>query len=174
MKYILFLFICSNVFGQAHIKNQYYLQTNIGGYDQLLPDLNNFAIQLEYGKYNKKLNSKGFGFLYAKKITPNNIPVERYQLSFKQELTVFSSADLISTFKVLGSVNFGYESINKEKPTFDDIQITDKSAFILAPGLGVEYELTPFVLGSRVTYNFLSNYQKFTVVPYFGIKIHLQ
>lgn len=168
------LILCTSIAqAQVHIKNQHYIQLNVGGYDKLYPNLDNFFVQAEYGKYNRKLNAKSFAFLFAKKFSTNLIPIERYQVSYKQEINLFSSPNLTSTFKVLGSVNVGYESINRDQDFFQDQNISTKSAFILALGTGVEYELTPLVLGTRVTYNFLSNYQKFTVYPYLGIKFHL-
>ncbi|WP_026632728.1 conjugal transfer protein TraO [Dyadobacter alkalitolerans] len=160
---------------QVHIKNQHYVQVNVGGYDKLIhPDLDNFFIQAEYGKYGKKLNARGFAFLYAKKLSTNHIPVEKYQVSFKQEINLFSSADLRSTFKILGSVDLGYESINRDQEYSGSNYVSAKSAFIMGLGTGAEYEFSPIVVGTRVTYNFLSNYQKFTTYPYIGIKFHLK
>lgn len=159
---------------QVHIKNQHYIQLNVGGYDQAYPTKDYFFVQAEYGKYNKKLNSNGFAFLYGRKLSSNLIPVEKFQLSLKQEINLFSSADLTSTFKVLGTVNFGYESINREKEYHNDDFISTKSAFILGLGSGVEYEFSPLVIGTRITYNFLSNYQKFSMYPYLGFKFHLK
>lgn len=160
---------------QVHIKNQHYVQVNAGGYDKLIhPDFENFFLQVEYGKYSKRLNTRGFAFLYAKKLSGNLIPVEKYQASFKQELNIFSSADLRSTFKVLGTIDFGYESINRDKEYSGPNYVSSKSAFILGLGTGAEYEFSPIVIGTRVTYNFLSNYQKFTTYPYIGLKFHLK
>ncbi|MGM9512469.1 conjugal transfer protein TraO [Larkinella sp. GY13] len=172
--FVIFLISATLVNAQVHIKNQQYIQFNVGGYDQIHPDPDNFFVQAEFGKYNRKLNSKGFAFLYAKKHSTNGIPVEKYQVSYKQEINLFSSPNLTSTFKVLGSVNFGYESINRDNPSYLDRNVSTRSDFILALGTGVEYEFTPLVAGTRITYNFLSNYQKFTTYPYIGIKFHLK
>lgn len=176
---ILFSFLALSLASQAlqaqtHIKNQVYLQLNVGAYDGLYPWRDTHFLQLEYAKYNRKLNARGFGLMYAKKRSGNQIPVEKYQLSFKQELNVLANASLTSTFKVLGTVNFGYESINKDKPMHDNALISTPSAFLLGLGVGAEYEFTPVVLGVRTTYNFLSQYQRFSTYPYLGIKLHIQ
>ena len=175
--HILFILIglcVTSAKAQVHIKNQHYIQLNVGGYDKLIPDLDCYFIQAEYGSYNKKLNSSGGAVLYAKKFSSNLIPVEKFQVSLKKDVNVFSSANLTSTFKILGSVNFGYESLNRDKKYIDQDLISNKSGFILGLGTGVEYEFTPIVIGTRVTYNFLSDYQKFTTYPYLGIKFHLR
>lgn len=158
--------------GQVHIKNQRYLQLNVGTYDDYRLSPHNFHLLAEVARYNRKLNSRGFGFLYARKHSGNQIPVEKLQVSYKQELNVFSSANLTSTFKVLGTVNVGYESINRDQTYYQDHFISTQSAFIFGLGAGGEYEFTPLVIGVRTTYNFLSNYQKFSLYPYLGVKIH--
>lgn len=160
------------VAGQVHIKNQKYLQIYAGAYDEFLPSGSSYFAGLELGKYNRKLNSRGFGVMYGRKLSSNNIPVEKFQLSYKQEINVFSSANLTSSFKILGTVNFGYESINRDQKYFNDDFVSTKSAFMLGVGTGAEYEYTPLVIGARTTYNFLSQYQKFSTYPYMGIKIH--
>lgn len=170
--YLLMLLLPGLTYSQVHIKNQRYLQINVGTYDNYIPSLDNFHVHAEIAKYNRKLHSRGFGFMYAKKLSGNDIPVEKLQLSYKQEINLFSSANLTSTFKVLGTANFGYESINRDQQYFGDNYISTKSAFIFGLGAGAEYEFTPLVIGVRTTYNFLSQYQKFSLYPYLGVKIH--
>ncbi len=166
------LIIPGTLAGQVHIKNQKYLQVFAGAYDDFYPSKNSYFASVELGKYNRKLNSRGFGLQYGRKLSSNGIPVEKFQLSFKQEINVFSSANLTSTFKVLGSLNFGYEAINRDQKYFNDDFVSTKSAFMLGLGTGAEYEFTPLVVGVRTTYNFLSQYQKFSTYPYLGIKLH--
>ena len=176
MKHVILLLILIPVWGysQSHIKNQYFLQFNFGAYDKFYPTKDNYFLQLEHGKYSKRLNGRGVGFLYAHKLSSNGVPIEKFQASYKHELTMFSSANLVHTFKMLGTINFGYETINRDKEIFQGDVINNKSAFILALGTGAEYEFTPIVIGIRSTYNFLSQYQKFTTYPYLGVKIHFQ
>lgn len=170
---LILLMLPVSLMAQVHIKNQHYLQLSAGAYDAFVPSLDSYFFQAEYAKYNRKLNSRGFGLGYGRKLSSNGIPVEKFQMSYKAEMNVFSSADLTSTFKVLGTVNFGYESINRDKTYFQDDLISTKSAFMLGLGAGAEYEFTPLVLGVRTTYNFLSQYQKFSTYPYIGFKIHI-
>lgn len=160
--------------GQIHIKRQSFLQVNIGAYDKALPSLNSYAISGEVSKYNKKLNATGFGFMYGHKLASNGVPVDKYIGFVKTELNVFSSANLTTSFKILGLAQFGYEAINKDQKVFNAETIQTPSGFVLAVGTGAELELSPIVLGVRTTYNFLSSYQKFSTYPYVGIKIHFQ
>lgn len=164
--------LCS--MGQIHIKRQSFLQINVGAYDRILPSLDSYSISAEIGKYNKKLNATGFGFMYAHKLAANGVPVDKYVGFAKTELNVFSSANLTTTFKILGIGQFGYEAINKDQKIFNAETLQTPSGFVLALGTGAELELSPLVLGVRTTYNFLSSYQKFSTYPYVGIKIHFQ
>ena len=63
------LLLLSNVLNaQVHIKNQQFLQFNLGGFDSFVPLSTSFSGSLELGKYTKKLNSKIVGFAINHKI----------------------------------------------------------------------------------------------------------
>lgn len=168
---------------QVHIKNQNFLQLNIGAYDGFAPNMKAFSTSIEWGKYNKKLNSKilGFGINHKKTLSYSNetntvldfkIPVTHYFAFLKSDVTFYRNATKIFHIKGTGQVNLGYESINNESKVSNSYTLSTSSEYLLGIGVGIQIEYCPIVVGLTENVNFLSKYQKLSTVPYVGYRFH--
>lgn len=181
---ILFLLFFYETTAQVHIKKQQFVQFNIGAFDKVLPSLNNQSVSVEFGKYNKKINGSVLGFTYSHKAnllfdTQNqselslSIPVDQYIGFYRTDIKLYQNTNSTFFIKALGRINFGYESLNKDKTKIANFLLSKNSSFLLGAGTGLEIESTPIVLGIITNFNFLSTVQKFNTYPYIGFRIHL-
>jgi hypothetical protein len=184
MKYLLITLLFYAQFGlaQVHIKNQQFLQLNLGGFDSYTPLSGSYSSSIEWGKYNKKLNSKIIGFAinhkkasaFSEGIVNFKIPITQYFGFFKSDVTFFRNANKVFHIKGTGQFNLGYESINRESTRYEDYTLTQKSDYLLGIGVGLQMEYCPVVLGITESINFLSNYQKLNTLPYLGFRYHFK
>jgi hypothetical protein len=169
---------------QVHIKNQRFLQLNVGSYDNFLPNTTTFSGSLEWGKYSKKLNGSVIGIsLNHKKavgiseLDRSNlnflIPINQYFAYYKTDITLFRDASKVFHIKSTGQVNVGYESINKENRYLNGHLLSNNSEYLLGVGVGLQLEYSPLLIGVTENINFLSKYQKLGTVPYLGLRVHL-
>lgn len=188
MKYLsilLFLGIYQFANSQVHLKKQTFYELSAGGYDNSFLAKSNFSLQIGIGKYNRKGNAHVLGLNYNQKTasvfnTQNNntlpiqIPVQQFYFSYKTDFRIYSNAMNDFHLRGIGRVNFGYESLNHEKQSLENLyQLNQKSDFLLGVGAGLEVEYSPFVAGVHQNINILSNYQKFSSITFLGFRFHI-
>jgi Conjugative transposon protein TraO len=160
---------------QTHLKNQQFIDIGFGTFDGLSPS--NYAFNIGYGKYNKKLNANGFEIFYAKKEANLNIdqtvPVEHFILSYKRSLNLVHNFNNTISISIIGKANIGYELINKNNKYFQEFMLNNSSDYILGVGVGPEIQIHNLFLGVNTNLNFISKYQKFTFFPTIKYRIHL-
>ena len=175
------LLLLSNVLNaQVHIKNQQFLQFNLGGYDSFVPLSTSFSSGIEWGKYTKKLNSKIVGFAinhkkangFSDEMLDLKIPVTQYFAYIKSDISFYHNANNIFHIKGIGQLNLGYESINNESKYVNSYTVSKSSDYLLGVGAGLQIEYCPIVIGVTESINFLSKYQKLSTVPYIGFRYH--
>lgn len=177
---LILMFLPQVLMAQVHIKNQQFLQLNFGGYDSYFPANGSFSSSIEWGKYNKKLNSKivGFGINHKMATTFDNeilgfkIPVTQYYGILKSDLSIYHNANKMFHIKGTGQINLGYESINNESKYFDNYILSKNSEYLLGIGVGLQIEYCPIIFGVTESINFLSKYQHLNTVPYLGFRYH--
>jgi hypothetical protein len=76
--------------------------------------------------------------------------------------------------RAVGRMNVCYELLNRGNVQIGDYQLIKKSAFLLGIGVGLEMEYSPLVVGFQQQINVLSDYQKFSSMPYLGLRFHLK
>lgn len=186
-------FILSTIFilfgitanAQVHLKRQKFYEISAGGFDAVLPSKSNVSFQCSIGQYNRKVNGNAFGFTYNQKRTAifdaqtNNmlvtqIPIQQFYIFYKTDIGIYANAMNNFHIKGIGRINVGYESLNKELATVENIyQLSAKSGFLLGIGAGLEIEYSPIVLGVHQNINVLSNYQKFSSITFLGFRFHI-
>ena len=167
--------------GQHHIKNQKFFDFSIGAYDTFKGSL---ALGFKIGKYNKNLNSYQIGFQYKYKLAPAqlseisslnfSVPVSQYMFDYTADFNIIKNINSTRFFRFTTGAIAGFESINNEKTYINQLLIAQKSDIVLGVKLGVEAEFSPFILGVSEHINLLSNYSKFSTMPYIGIRLHLK
>jgi hypothetical protein len=170
---------------QVHLKRQKFYEISVGGFDAILPSKSNISFQCSVGQYNRKVNGNAFGFAYNQKRTTifdaqtNNmlvtqIPIQQLYVLYKTDVGIYDNEMNNFHIKVIGRVNIGYESLNKEQATVENIyQFSAKSGFLFGVGAGLEIEYIPIVLGVHQNINVLSNYQKFSSITFLGFRFHI-
>jgi hypothetical protein len=181
--YITICFLSFKCYGQTHIKKQKFFEIQVGAYDNLYPNKDNYSFAVKFGSYGKKLNANTFGIAYNRKNTflfddttsstmSISIPIEQYVLSYKTDLRLYNN--YVNTVFIRGVFggNLGYESINREKSVIQNYDLKYRSDYIFGVNLGIEAEFTPFVIGVTENINFVSKYQKLSAIPYIGLRLH--
>jgi hypothetical protein len=170
---------------QVHLKKQTFIEFGAGGFDAIIPNQNHFSSYLSIGKYNAKGNGNSIGFGYNQKFTSvfdtqnssylnQKSAVQHYQFFYKTDWSLYSNAMNDFHIRAVGRLNIGYEALNRGNAQIGDYQLTQKSAFLLGVGVGIEMEYSPLVVGFQQQINVLSDYQKFSSVPYLGLRFHLK
>ncbi len=186
MKYLLSLFTCLTcavvTTAQVHLKNQRFVQVQIGAFDTVLPDKDNLSATVLLGQYNKRVNGNVFGFTYNSKTvrgvvndlqTGFTVPVRQYYGFFRTDWPLYYNANRTFFVKATGQANLGYESINNEKKFIAErFEVRSPSGFLAGIGVGAEVEFSPVIIGVGSTLNFLSNYQKVNTLPFVAIRYH--
>ncbi|WP_028523239.1 conjugal transfer protein TraO [Runella limosa] len=169
---------------QTHLRNQQFVDVQLGAYDHVFPGITHFAVRAGIGKYTKKVIGNQFFVGYSHKETPLtdntstltsafSIPVDHYFVGAQSEVPLFYNAHRTVFFKLPFSVIVGYESINKNTISFGQYSLQSRSDILLGGCLGAEIELYNFTVGVRQQINLTSKYQKFSTFPYLGYKLHL-
>jgi hypothetical protein len=170
---------------QVHLKKQTFLEFGIGGFDAMIPNQNHFSSYFSMGKYNAKSNGNCIGLGFNQKFVPvfdtqNSIylnqksAVQQYQIFYKTDWSLYRNAMNDFHIRTVGRLNVGYEALNQGNSQIGDYQLNKKSAFLLGVGVGLEMEYSPLVVGFQQQINVLSDYQKFSLVPYLGLRFHLK
>lgn len=182
---LFFMFLYQMSHAQVHLKKQTFIEFGAGGFDAIIPNQNHFSSYLSIGKYNAKGNSNSIGIGYNQKFVSvfdtqnsNNLnkktAVQHYQLFYKTDWSLYRNAMNNFHIRAVGRLNVGYEALNRGNVQISDYQLNQKSAFLLGVGVGLEMEYSPLVVGFQQQINVLSNYQKFSSVPYLGLIFHLR
>lgn len=180
----LFLVVSLTTQAQVHLIKQSFIEFGVGGYDKVYPNSRNFSTFIAVGKYDKKINAHTVGVGFQQKDvglfdTQNKakinafVPVKQIFLYYKTDLKLYSNVMNTFIVKGIGRVNVGYESLNNQTEYSTDYQLKFKSDFLLGVGAGLEIEYCPFIIGVQQHINLLSDYQKFSTIPYFGLRFHL-
>lgn len=169
---------------QVHLKKQSFIEFGVGGYDKVYPNIHHISTFIAVGKYDKKINAHtgGVGFqqkeaaLFDSKNVvklSNTVPVKQLFLYYKTDFKLYSNVMNNFIIKGTGRVNFGYEFLNNQSDYSAEYQLKSKSDFLLGLGAGLEVEYSPIIIGVQQNINILSDYQKFSTVPYLGFRFHL-
>jgi Conjugative transposon protein TraO len=173
------LFPCLGI-SQTHLKNQQFIDIGLGTFDSLKPS--NYSFSLGFGKYNKKLNAKGFEITYAKKeailfsTTINidqSLPVEHIILSYKRGFILVHNVNNTASISIIGKATVGYELINKNNKYFQEYKLKSTSDYILGIGISPEIQIQNLFLNVNSNLNFISKYQKFTFFPTIKYRLNL-
>ena len=168
---------------QVHLRKQSFIEFGVGGYDKIYPSSHNFSTFIAVGKYDKKINAHTVGVGFQQKDiglfdTQNvvklgyTVPVKQIFFYYKTDLKLYSNVMNTFIVKGIGRVNIGYESLNNQTEYSTEYQLKSKSDFLLGVGAGLEIEYCPFIIGVQQHINLLSEYQKFSTIPYFGLRFH--
>jgi hypothetical protein len=183
--FLLFMFFYQVSHAQVHLKKQTFIEFGGGGFDSFIPNQNHFSSNLSIGKYNAKGNGNSIGFGYNQKLVSvfdiqnsnylnQKSAVQQYQFFYKTDWNLYRNAMNDFHIRAVGRVNVGFEALNRGNAQIGDYQLNKKSAFLLGIGVGLEVEYSPLVVGFQQQINVLSDYQKFSSVPYLGLRFHIR
>lgn len=184
IKIILMMSITILAKGQSHIKKQKFIEFGTGSYDKIYPNFSdNQAFYVKFGAYKKSLNSHSILLQYARKqpvifdeTSKNNaivkVPVEQFIIGYRMDFKILHNYVNTCFLRGVWGANVGYESISRENEYVEDYKLSKKSDVIVGINLGIEAEFTPFIIGVAENINFVSNYQKFSTIPYIGFRFH--
>jgi hypothetical protein len=183
--FLLVMFFYQMSHAQVHLKKQTFFEFGVGGFDALIPNQNHFSSYVLIGKYNAKGNGNSIGFGYNQKLVSvfdiqnsnylnQKSAVQQYQFFYKTDWNLYRNAMNDFHIRAVGRVNVGFEALNRGNAQIGDYQLNKKSAFLLGIGVGLEVEYSPLVVGFQQQINVLSDYQKFSSVPYLGLRFHIR